>query len=252
MRALYKLAAELRDRGKEVAIYPLASNLLGLPGFVADSETYGFLPAWAYSDRAVAGAIHIYPEIVQGNPAGASRVVRWFLNTQIHPVFGGELVYAWKPDLDPSLPLLTVDVIEPALFYPKTEPGNDVLLYQGKGSQAPRMMSDYRPVRLINHEWPADRSDLADELRKANLLVTSDGYSMLNIEAVQCGTPVLLANGAQCRELRFGSYGITTDPSRIEQARAECGLAQARYQHFRENAHEDIDRLLADCLEQWG
>ena len=87
-----------------VALHRLAHNLaaLGHDSILTCNRT---APGWLGRTggcRASAGMIAIYPEIVDGNPLGAQRVVRWLLNT---PGFfgvgsqeygGNDLVMLWQ------------------------------------------------------------------------------------------------------------------------------------------------------------
>lgn len=141
----------------------------------------------------------IYPEVVHGNPLGAKLVVRWTLN--VPGRLGGdtsfdesELVFTWMNEFYPTDRVLTRDIFDRSLFNSDDLPEKDVLCYYlGKGSLRgvdPLSIAD--GMVQITRDWPPDRHELAELLRRTKILYTYDDLTMLTFEALQCGCQVVL------------------------------------------------------------
>lgn len=244
-RALYKLAHDLNELGEETAIYgfehPYLANLSSqCPFELADAADY--------THGEVVGAVHLYPEIIAGNPGGSERVVRWLLNRPIYEPARGDLVVAWDQNLvTVKFPRLVVDVIEPELFWPNTEPRSGYLYYGGKGAHVAAVPL---PHKVISPIWPETRAELADELRSAELLVSFDECTMLNVEALICGCPVFLAKGSVSPSI-FPTMGLATKEDEIDAARSVVGEAAWAYQAMRDEIADDVANLVRLCKEWW-
>jgi O-antigen biosynthesis protein len=225
VRALYKLVDELVARGVQ-----------------AEAGPVGMGPRdW----------INVYPEIVAGNPSGAQMVVRWVLAPPRGPVEWGpdDLVMRWVGPTWPDGDRLLVDLIEPGLFYPKATPGVGTLVWVGKGNSGGTEWTG----GVITLDHPADRLQLADWLRAADLVYSYDGFSMLNVEAAICGTPVLFdPSVTRYGETIFGELGWAYSPEELPEARREVRWAADHYQSVRETIAGDVDHLLELCGERWG
>lgn len=234
VRALHRLADELLERGHGVERVPLEGG----------------------GDPA---AVHVYPEIVTGNPAGASRVVRWALNTpgRLTGREMGEgpddLVVTWHPLYRPGVPVLRVPLIERQLFYPKTRPGAGVLSWVYKGQ--PLEPDEMPGAREVTFEWPATRAELADELRAAEVLYSCDPFSSLNDEAVVCGTPVLFSRAATATLTGLGferARGMAYHVGELPLATTEALLeGAARHDAAVAGAAGDVDRFVEMCASWW-
>jgi hypothetical protein len=181
IRALYKLADELQQRE-----YPVAVASLGASPWQADECPYEVEPAHTWSASKRDEAIHVYPEYLHvADPAPKS--VLWMLGPKRYEWNG--LEFGWLDSF--GAPRLVVDIIEREFFYPKTEPGEGVLFWVGKGRSGPVPVG----AREITYDWPANRKELGDILRAAALLISFDSFTALTLEAALCGTPVGLPNG---------------------------------------------------------
>ena len=170
-------------------------------------------------------AIHVYPEIVTGNPSGSSRVVWWLLN---HAEREG-LKFVWNPSIGPW-PVLAVPHIESDIFYPGDGPRSGVVVWGGKNGV------QYEPegARRITYDWPSSRTELADLLRGSEYLLSFDTYSAVVHEATLCGCPVVVVDdgrwGLETANAGFVNlFGVVDHESKLDAARAEVGLA---FQHY--------------------
>ncbi len=261
-RALYILADRLQRLGAPVAIAPIHHERPPRePPFRVELVT-----SWTAGQQAE--AVHVYPDIVEGNPARARRVVRWYLGPEQYPPGPDDLEFAWVPEFSTRpAPRLMVDVIEPDLFFAKSRPGTGTALWIGKGlrSSTPRVerlevkWSRWRlrrllpPTREITSAWPHDRAELADLLRDVDLLISYDCISSLNLEAVLCGTPVLLAGpaGRRLRDTIIGHLGMVCRRRDLDRARSEIPAAIERYQAVGQEIFPDIERFVAVCEDRF-
>jgi hypothetical protein len=228
IRVLYLLGHLLRERGYQAEMMmthgPFVGNPWGVPECVSVS----------------ADAIHVYPEIVQGNPSGSNRVVWWLLN---HADRDG-LKFVWHPAIG-SLPVLNVPYLEADLFRPSDGHRSGVLVWQGKG----RHCFVPEGAKLITHRWPATRAELAEELRSAEYLISFDAYTALIHEATMCGCPVVVKddgnwNLAKTADGPMRIFGAVDDESKLDEARAEVGLAYQSYLDYMPEMASQLDLFI--------
>lgn len=234
-RALHVLASELAKRGHRVRVR------WGNP--------------WGYGVPAEQEWVHIYPEIITGNPAEVERVVRW---TLLPPGFAtkqpmgespSDLIFTWVPHFFPQAPRLMVDIFGDD-FPPKDKPGQGQVYYVGKGINAGD--HDFSAVR-IDREIPfANREELAQLLRSADLLVSYDWNSALNYEATLSGTPVVVIAEHRVEETIFGTAGMANGWKELDWARLTVNQAQANWAAAKEVIREDVDRMILSTKEHWG
>ena len=226
IRVLYLLGKLLRDRGFQAEMkmthMPFVDNPWSVPECLEIPDD----------------AIHVYPEIVEGNPSGSDRVVWWLLN---HAKKDG-LQFVWHPNINQS-PVLNVPYLEPDLFHPGDGERSGVLVWVGKGREG------YVPdgAKLITHSWPASRKDLADEMRSAEYLISFDPYTAIVHEATLCGCPVVLIQGENAwdiGQLTSGPmkiFGAVDCVSKLDQARAEVGKSFQAYLDYFATMAEQLD-----------
>jgi len=236
VRALYLLANELRRRGHTVGIAEL------------------YAPAVPHQIDSV----HIYPEIVSGNPSGAQKVVRWLLYwPQLHLAdWRGpdDLLVTWSDHLWPGAPRLMLDLIDTDVFYPKTKPGNgDTLLWVYKGERDLSGLSNTTAWHELRMEEARPLAALADVLREASLLYSCDPQSSLNVEAAICGTPVLFSPTAAAATRPSIIYpGWAYGPDDLARAHLEVGYAAEHYEGVRRDIAGDVGRFVELCEARWG
>lgn len=248
--ALHRLCDLLNARGCDASIVPLeAAGIVNPSWRTPVIERTGALP-----DDTIA----IYPEVVVGNPLGARRVVRWLLNRPGR-LNGGramqeraeDLLVAYDPQIDRSLPVLWVPIIDPTVFFPKDRPGRGRLLWIGKGEVPSEL--DRSVTTHVTRSWPATKADLADALRAADVFVTCDWLTALIGESLMCATPVVLVDGQEWSPDVLGCFdaaarrGIVRSCEKdgaIERARAGAAAFHGAYTGRYERAADGIDAFV--------
>lgn len=187
VRALYRLCHHFNEAG-----YPAA--MVTQPG-KANS-------GWKTPEHVgpVGDAIVIYPEIVSGNPLGATRVVRWAMNTP--GLLGGDTAYSEDEEVfvyDPQKlaavsraigrPLgpervMWVSVIDPRYIYPDPSvPKTIDITFTNKGRDlAERFPPPVADVRRLEDLAPNQKA-LGETLRRTRTVYSYDHYSNLLREA---------------------------------------------------------------------
>jgi hypothetical protein len=229
IRVLYLLGHLLRERGYRAEMMmthgPFVGNPWGVPECVAVPND----------------AIHVYPEIVQGNPSGSNRIVWWLLNRAEKD----GLKFVWHSGIG-DYPLLNVPFAEIDLFHPGDGPRSGVLVWKGKGS----LKWVPEGAKVITHSWPATRMELADLLRSSEYLISFDAYTGLTFEAALCGCPsVVLDDGYWTLEKHRGeplnALGVTDSLNKLDEAKAEVGLAFQAYLDYFPQMEQQLDRFIS-------
>lgn len=183
VRALYKLAAELREHGQSVSLWSWG-----------DTRQPGFDYAEPITSQMREEDIVIYPEVVEGNPLRIRNVVRWVLffpgrlggESSFHP---SEKIFTWSDEYYPEAAKLTVDIIDRELFFDAGLPRSQDCTFihkRGKWKNVPELEG----LTEITMEWPKNRTELAQLLQKTGTLYTWDDHSALCVEAYCCGAKV--------------------------------------------------------------
>lgn len=194
VRALYRLADELIDRGCSASV---------VNGGDVD-------PA----------AIVVYPEIIHDNPLRAERVVRWRLNRSRVP--GDGMAFDWQPTGSGD-PLLTVDILDHDLLQRRDGPRSGVAYVVRKGV-CDRALVPAGAVE-ITRTWPTEHAETIDLLASVEYVVSFDEFTLLNVEAILLGTPVLLYptgrwTRGEVERHGWPGHGVAWRPGELEQARA--------------------------------
>lgn len=227
IRALFVLGHELDKLGHDVAYGHLGHH------FFEAAELPWTLPlssSWVAEDQE--RAIHVYPEVVPGNPSGADKVVRWFLNRQRYPIGTNELCVTW--DDWANAPRLRVDVLDREYFYPPPQgslPRLGTIIYEGKGI-IPEGFDTSGAIQIFRRTDQIDREHLGDLFRRTKTLYTFDAISMFNEEASACGCEVVFAD--ECRD----EYGRVVAPF--------------RFVPWSDDMAGDVENLVSLCQKRWG
>ena len=228
IRVLYLLGKLLRDRGLQAEMKMTHGAFVSNPWSVPECR-------WIPED-----AIHIYPEIVQGNPSGSDRVVWWLLNRADKE----GLKFVWHPNIG-NHPVLNVPYLEPDIFKPGTGARSGVLVWVGKGSRG------YVPdkAREITHQWPASRKELAEVLQSAEYLISFDGYTAIVHEATLCGCPVVVIEQdgwdvSHCLNGPMKIHGVVDCVSKLDDARAEVGKSFQAYLDYFSTMANQLDSFI--------
>jgi hypothetical protein len=156
----------------------------------------------AFTSKLLREGIVIYPEVVTGNPLGASQVVRYFLNKD-GGLTGIPTKYL-KTDYKLSFSKVFFPHADGYLFKLQTSPHfhsknmpfalqrNMDTTYVGKGGKYTQTFRVSNSI-LITKGWPEDKEQLGLILRNTRYFFTWDSVSSTNIDAVLCGAvPVVM------------------------------------------------------------
>lgn len=225
IRALYRLADEIADRGCTVTV----SN-----GQHVDPD-----------------AITVYPEIVTGNPLGATRIVRWLLNKA--PIPDDGLAFDWQ-DTGNGHPLLTVDLIDRDLLARRDGPRTSVAWVERKGT-ADRALIPSGAIE-ITRTWPERYEDTLDLIASAAYLISFDEFTQLTMEALLLGTPVLLYptgrwTRAEIEAQGWTQHGVAWAPDELDQAREATTGAWPWYLAEVAQYGQHIDEFVQTTQERW-
>jgi hypothetical protein len=162
--------------------------------------------------------IVVYPEIIVGNPLGAPRVVRYFLNKD--GVVSGvksrakekDFCLAYHQSFWPQAnDLLCIPITEECFNDFDTRPTMDReydVTYIGKGHQYAATFIVTGTIE-ITRSWPESKTELATLLKGARYFYSWDTVSSTNIDAIRCGAiPVFLQwNQISREEIDKDDYG---------------------------------------------
>lgn len=257
--ALHSLCDRLNRLGFSAAVCPLR-----VPGPNQDLE-FRTRDGWQtpVATRAdMDGAVVVYPEILQGNPLGGERVVRWLLNRPGY-ISGApmdeqpsDLLITYSSSIDPDLFTLFIPVVDPTVFFPKDVPGSGALLWVGKAT-APAAI-DVSAATEITRDWPASKPELAALLRAADVLYSCDSLSAVNLEATLCGTPVMLFpderwDRSAIERYEGGTSGYAWHGEKsLEEARAQVADAYPNYLATLTEADRSVLRFVTYCEEYFS
>jgi len=227
-RALHRLCHLLNTVGCRAAI-----KLLNGAYLQAGANPKWNTPVFA-GPTAPADAIVIYPEVVQGNPLCAERVVRWALN---YPgLLGGdreytdsEVVFVWdarmldrvRPATRRELSLgnvLTIPVIDPAYIY--ADPAvrkefDSYFIHKGRNVRTRYRLPCESQMICVDLSTPS-YWHLGELLRKTKRLYLYDHASILAREALVCG----------CEILQVHADGVILDPRICSRERRRCSFQE--------------------------
>jgi len=213
--------------------------------------------------------ITIYPEVEDGNPLGAKRIVRYLLNIpgRIRPArfTPGEMAWAycgllrrWVPGDDR---ILFVPVVDQATFKPRpaTAMRNALKLYWvGKGATAWRVPETDDALE-ITYDWPETAEELALLFQTSQIFYSYTNYTAMVIEARLCGCPtVVIPNGLWTRE-QFaagtpgGMAGLAwyTHKEDLRWAKRKVEGFQYDYRDLVRGFDEQLERFVQQTQEKW-
>ena len=203
-------------------------------------------------ERQIPNSIVVYPEIVQGDPMQAGSYVKWLLNKAHFP---DEPCWAWDSQMG-DYPTLTVEIIERDLFRPSDGPREGACYWVGKGELDESVLPpDAQEISRFNM---FTRKEVADALRSSEYLISFDPFTCVNLEAVLCGTPVLIhsRNNQWSRAEIEGSgwlkYGCAWSPEQLPSARESVVLARDNYEEMVKGYPRLIDGFVEATQEMFG
>lgn len=194
--------------------------------------------------------IVIYPEVEDGNPLGARRIVRYFLNRpgliRHARHMRGEYAFCWCGLLSRFVPsddrILTVPVVDTGLFYDRGFERYGEVVWWGKYN-GPSVFDD-STMKKITFDWPGDRVTLAALFQCARIFYSYTDYTMLTIEARLCGCPTVIIPSGFYSPTWWawaspgGLYGLAWGPSI-----GQIEVAQGTVRQFRHRYLEDVEKF---------
>jgi len=248
IRVLHALCNDLNAQGREA--YLLQYQFLPQGGaryFVPEGDA-GYSPAYPLIRRLpptddvaslrslIDSAYVIYPEVLQGNPLNAPRVIRYVLNS---PNFNGYPMLQGDQDFivgfsgrywDGCHYVLPIFMEEPGFHDEGTRPSLERTMdctYIGKGFKYGDCFKVPGTV-YIDRSWPNDKESLALMLRNTRYFMTWDLVTQTNLDAVFCGAiPVVMRWGEFQPSILEGEFGAMP----YAQCRVENGALQIFYDY---------------------
>jgi hypothetical protein len=182
----------------------------------------------------------IYPEVLQGNPLNARRVVRYVLNkpdSNGYPMLEGKndfiVTFSRQFWREPhwNAPMF----IDDARFDDRqTRPSMERTLdctYFGKGVAYGECVKAPGSI-FIDRNWPNDKEGLAALLRHTRYFFTWDVVTQTNIDALLCGAvPVVMRWAPFLPSIMETEFGMLPHAeARLENGKALVTLDQARFE----------------------
>jgi hypothetical protein len=208
--------------------------------------------AWMAYEKHDPDAIGVYPEIVPANPENYAKCVRWLLNTAEVPP---DPTWAWEKNMG-SDDLLTVNIIETELFKPASNMRSGTAFWVGKGVKDERFIPN-NCVEIHRGNYTS-RHEVAELLRSINYLISFDPFTAMNLEALMCGTPVLIRGDhprmtrQQILDHGWTPFGIAFSMEELEEARLEVHLARDHYLSLLPIFDQRIDAFVQKSLQIYG
>ena len=207
---LHKLASTLNNLGHKAAIIFFNGHGNETQWFISNERSY-YNSDFIYYKLNTANeyqlflndAVVIYPEIITAHPLKSNYVVRYMLNREGFikkgvPINPGEsdfiLTHSYLYHQNPNFHLFHYE--GDANFCSEgTKPFNERdmdVTYIGKGAKYNECFI-VKGSKEITREWPANKLELADMLRKTRYFYTWDAISATNMDAILCGSvPVFM------------------------------------------------------------
>lgn len=182
VRALYSLADYLISSGYNVSLY----------SWKPFQDKYNYVNKITKDMRQK--AIVVYPEVVWGNPLGIKNVVRYVLfypgkNGGSLSFHSSELIFTWLDYYYPGAHRIFFSGIDRKLFYDNQTPKRVNCYFVHKGGIT-RQIPEIEHAVKIDMSFPKSRNELADLLRKTDILYTFDKNTVIAEEALLCGAKV--------------------------------------------------------------
>lgn len=154
-----------------------------------------------FLDNIIKNGIVIYPEIIVGNPLGAERVVRYFLNadglvTGIKSGYqAGDFCLAFsKMYFEDPHDVLFRPFVHEAFSCVSSLPWNQRIMdvtYIGKGANYENCVRINNSLE-INRDYPHSKEELSIVLKSTRYFYSWDVVSSTNIDAIMCGARLVL------------------------------------------------------------
>jgi hypothetical protein len=206
-------------------------------------------------------AIVIYPEIVEGNPLGVEKVVRWLLHRPGYHTgqvaYGPHDLYFFYQEAfdDPKLNRFPDNRLTLTWFNEAytdrgsgERSGTAYLIRKGEGRPIVHDLTDSTCVDHLSHEGRAE------VFRRTKYFFTYDLYTMYGLYAALCGCiPVVVPDPALSKEdwtpREADRYGIAYGMDDVAWAIATRNILLERVQQVRQEQDEMVRRFVRRCHE---
>jgi hypothetical protein len=155
----------------------------------------------------------IYPDLINGNPLGAKKIIRYILNFNESPFYGDFILSFSKIYSNYSNHVLFKTFKNSVFNDNEARPWNERnlnLTYFGKGPSF--IDCKLLPNTLaLERDWPRDKNQLAILLKQCKFLFTWDCVSATIQDAIMCGAIPILLHDQQIpriliNQMEIGSY----------------------------------------------
>lgn len=152
--------------------------------------------------------------------------------------------------------LLTVNIIELDLFRPSSKSRSGTAYWVGKGEFDPSVIPTGSVE--INRGNYTSRPEVAELLSTVQYLISFDPFTAMNLEAVLCGTPVLIQGQhpvmtrQQIIEHNWIPFGVAWDMEELDEARREVHLAWDHYRSLLPVFSRRVDEFVEKTTRLYG
>jgi hypothetical protein len=270
VRVLYLLGEITRKMGFDVQVVASDHAVVDVTKLPARYERFFQRADLDFSSKDVRPSdIVVYADTVSDNPLAAARVVRYLCNRPFvltgAPVAYGEsdFVASYSSWVDPHAFRLFLLNDDRHLFYPADVASKEslALIYFGKKPtdsiprEVKRFLERFETHTLITRQFPKNRLELGNLLRRARVLVSFDPLTNLCYEATLCNTPALLVNddfGLANSNRELPTWGFFTHPCTYEDAAAEVTKAYPAYEQALAGNDQRVRAFVQACVEHFA
>lgn len=213
-------------------------------------------------------AIVIYPEVTDGNPLQANRVVRWLLHrpgfhTGHHQFGSDELTFFFQASFnDPALNphtdrLLQTFFVRDDIYFPPSQEQEDSrkgtchILRKGKDRAPVHDVEDSILIDGLSH------AATADVFRRVKTCISYDLYTMYSLYAAMCGCdsivvpdPAVTLNDWYPTEPE--RYGMAYGLPELEWSRTTRHLVLPRLKQLERDSNETVRHFIQTCERHFG
>lgn len=191
VRALHLLCHALNELGQKAYLVPYDAELACNPNLNTPSAII-VADNWRAFHESGIDHIVVYPDIIQGNPLLAKKVVRWLLAPA--GAYGGDkefpntdMVYGYTKDI--AEPTLCLPTFDHTIFYPElgTSPRSGEVYYANKYDKIHG--NKLLPVTSGAKRLEGTQEEIAKELRAAEKCYLYERTEIF-VLAQMCGCPV--------------------------------------------------------------
>lgn len=176
----------------------------------------------------------IYPEVVQGNPLKAKRVMRYILAERGYwNVAPGDEILCWSVSMRDHVERQASRHLKDNEFL--RLPITDTSLFNHRDPVERKIITTYEctyPGGIeITQGWPLHHYEMAGLFKQSLFTVVWRTQTSVVEEALLCGTPVL-TRGKMIHDNEYHMFGLTDDHAHLEKSHAEVGKTWYAYHEY--------------------